>query len=83
MSLTPHPDRLALNLAHRARLLEQGVGDDVMQPGPGSADARMDLKILANKTRHGLRERWTAEAEARLAGLSSTDLWAGTIQDGT
>ncbi|MHC4853087.1 MAG: hypothetical protein ACYTF5_13820, partial [Planctomycetota bacterium] len=51
--------------------------------GPGSADARMDLKLLAHQTRRALKERWSAEAEARLAGLSSPDLWAGTIQDGT
>ena len=55
----------------------------MMAPGPDSADARMDLKLLAHRTRKALAERWTAEAEARLAGLSSPDLWAGTVQDGT
>lgn len=84
MSLAPHPDRLACNLAHRKNLLEQGgVPKEVMVPGPGSADARMDLKLLAHRTRQALAERWTAEAEARLAGLSTADLWAGTVQDGT
>ena len=83
MSLAPHPDRLAQNLAHRKNLLEQGVPKEVILPGPGSADARMDLKLLAHRTRRALEERWTAEAEARLAGLSTPDLWAGTVQDGT
>lgn len=83
MSLAPHPDRLAANLAHRKLLLEQGVPKEVMLPGPGSADARMDLKLLARRARQALEERWTAEAEARLAGLSTPDLCAGTVQDGT
>jgi hypothetical protein len=83
MSLAPHPDRLAQNLAHRKILLEQGVPKEVKLPGQGSGDARMDLKLLAERTRRALRERWTAEAEARLAGLSTPDLWAGTVQDGT
>jgi hypothetical protein len=83
MSLAPHPDRLAKNLAHRKLLLEQGVPKAVVLPGPGSADARMDLKLLAHSTRQAIDERWSAEAEARLAGLSTPDLWAGTVQDGT
>ncbi len=83
LSPAPHPDRLAQNLAQRKLLLEQGVPKEVMAPGTGSADARMDLKLLAHRTRKALAERWTAEAEARLAGLSSADLWAGTVQDGT
>jgi hypothetical protein len=83
MPLAPHPDRRAQNLAHRKLLLEQGIAKAVALPGPGSADARMDLKLLAQRTRQALAERWTAEAEARLAGLSTADLWAGTVQDGT
>ena len=83
MSLAPHPDRLATNLAHRKNLLEQGISKDVFLPTAGSADARMDLKLLAHRTQRALEERWAAEAEARLAGLSTPDLSAGTVQDGT
>ncbi len=83
MPLAPHPDRLAHNLAHRKRLMDQGIPKVVDLPGPGAADARMDLKLLAHRTRRALADRWTPEAEARLAGLSTPDLWAGTVQDGT
>jgi hypothetical protein len=52
-------------------------------PGPGSDDARVDLKLLAFETKDALQHHGTPEAEARLAELSGADLWAGTIQDGT
>lgn len=81
-ALPSHPDRVAPTLAVRARLLARSVGP-FAAPGPGSADARVDLKLLAHATARALASRGTDAARARLAGLDTPDLLAGTLQDGT
>lgn len=86
--MTPkaHPDRLAETLAHRAALLQSvpavNHGTSVEQPAH-TIDARVDLHLLRFKVQRALRERGTEAAIAALSGLESTDLSAGTIQDGT
>jgi hypothetical protein len=77
---TPSPERAAANLALRARADASGP---FLLPGPGSADARVDLKLAAWQTEHALATRGTAAARQRLAGLDAPDLVAGTVQDGT
>lgn len=78
-----HPDRAARTLAEREFLLEAGRPWLGQAPGTGSADARLDLKILRSMAEQVLAERGTAAARARLAGLDTPDLLAGTVQDGT
>lgn len=78
--MTAHPDRLAATLAQLGS--SASADADVEAPGPGSADARVDLKLLCHRTKTALAERGTPQAEARLAGLTSEHLWAGTVQDG-
>lgn len=78
-----HPDRCAATLADvPAARQRQGEGP-FAPPGPGSRDARIDLKLLQWRA---LRAAEAAEpARARLAGLDPAerpDLWAGTVQDG-
>lgn len=79
----PHPDRAARTLAERAAMLAAGGPFAPSDPGPGSADARLDLKTLRIHTERALAERGTDAARARLAGLDTPDLLAGTVQDGT
>jgi len=81
--LSTHPDRLAQTLAQRSALAPQAENEPHDPPGPGSADARVDLKLLAFATVEALAERGTPAARARLADLEGAHLWAGTIQDGT
>ena len=83
MSLIPHPDRAAPTLAVRERLLADAPAGPFQQPGPGSADARVDLKLLWWRARASVAERGTPAARERLAMVESPDLEAGTIQDGT
>ncbi|MHC5062365.1 MAG: hypothetical protein ACYTG5_00130 [Planctomycetota bacterium] len=82
-TLPAHADRLISTLAQRNERMHEGASGPYMQPGPGSADARVDLKLLAHRARRSLEERGTQAARERLAGLESPDLWAGTVQDGT
>jgi hypothetical protein len=79
----PHPDRLALNLAHRATLPPDAWNGPFQVPGPGSDDARVDFKLLAFEVRSALAARGTPAAHARLEGLTGADLWAGAVRDGT
>jgi hypothetical protein len=79
----PHPDRVARTLAERERLLAERPAGPFQQPGPGSADARLDLKLLRHAAEQALAARGTDAARARLAGLDGADLRAGTVQDGT
>ncbi len=78
-----HPDRRGRTLlqCHAARESDLGPWDP---PGPGSRDARIDLKLLAFRAQQALLH--STAARQRLLGLSPTlrpDLWAGTVQDGT
>src|SRR5262249_5068277 len=82
-AVKPHPDRLALNLAHRATLPADAWHGPFVAPDPGSDDARVDLKLLAFEVKRALAERGTPAAHARLAELIGPDLWAGTVRDGT
>ncbi|MEY2979843.1 MAG: hypothetical protein RL562_70 [Planctomycetota bacterium] len=74
-----HPDRSARTLAVRAT---PGPGP-FAAPGPGSADARVDLKLLLHEARVALAERGTEAARRRFADIDAPHLLAGTIQDGT
>jgi len=78
----PHPDRIASTLALRDRLARAAGPGPFALPGPGSADARVDLKLRWHATRVALRQRGTDAARARLSGLDTPDLLAGTVQDG-
>lgn len=80
----PHPDRLAATLAQRAILPSAAWEGPFQQPGLGSADARVDLKLAAFAAREAVATRGTEAARARLREVESgPDLAAGTVQDGT
>lgn len=81
--MKPHPDRRAPTLAARTLLPAEALTGPFAPPGAGSADVRMDLKLLAWRVQRALQTRGTDAARARLAELTSADLWAGTVQDGT
>lgn len=81
--MKPHPDRLATTLAQRRDCSPDGLQGPFQVPGPGSEDARVDLKLLAFAAREALATRGTPAAQARIADLQGEDLWAGTVQDGT
>ena len=77
---TCHPDRAAPTLA---QLVSPAAHDDAWPPpDPGSADARVDLKLLAWRAQRALETRGTDAARERLGSLTSEHLWAGTVQDG-
>ncbi len=82
-TLPAHADRLISTLAQRNARMHEGASGPYLQPGAGSGDARVDLKLLAHRARQALEKSASGEARERLAGLDSPDLWAGTIQDGT
>lgn len=82
-AVKPHPDRLATTLAQRAMLPESAWRGPFQEPGPGSADARVDLALLWHRAREAVARRGTPQARARLAEVESPDLMAGTVQDGT
>lgn len=82
-AVKPHPDRLATTLAQRAMLPESAWRGPFQEPGPGSADARMDLKLLWHRALDTVARRGTPQARARLAEVNRPDLRAGTVQDGT
>lgn len=73
-----HPDRRATTLAVR----EPASDGPYATPGPGSADARVDLKLLLHAARSALAARGTDAARRRFAEIDSPDLLAGTVQDG-
>ena len=82
--MRPHPDRLAQTLAQRATLPPDAREGPFQQPDLGSADARVDLKLLAFAAQEAVATRGTGPARARLAEVTgSPDLLAGTVQDGT
>ena len=81
--MKPHPDRLAATLAQRHDRPTNGLQGPFQKPGPGSQDARVDVKLLAFEAREALARRGTKAAQARIADLEGDDLWAGTVQDGT
>lgn len=81
--MKPHPDRVALTLAQRAELAAALGKGPFQTPGSGSADARIDLKLLAWSVDQALTRRGTEAAVQRIADLKGADLWAGTVQDGT
>jgi len=76
--MSTHPHRLAPTLAQlRAH---EGTFDP---PGPGSADCRIDLKLLQWRALEAARTN--AKARARLEAFDPTthaNLWAGTVQEG-
>lgn len=82
-SLRPSPARLAATLAQCvAAEPALPTTPPFAPPGAGSADARVDLKLLAARLHAALATRGTAAARARLAGLDAPDLRAGTVPDG-
>lgn len=80
-----HPDRHGATLLQCTALAQQArAGDDCIRPGAGSADARIDLKLLAFAAQQAMAR--SGAARERLNQLSPgqrPDLWAGTVQDGT
>jgi hypothetical protein len=82
--LKHHPDRHGATLLQcNARAREAAPGEFIT-PAPGSADARIDLKLLGYAARRALAQ--STAARARLGDLTPErrpDLWAGTVQDGT
>ncbi|MEZ5966203.1 MAG: hypothetical protein R3F56_20370 [Planctomycetota bacterium] len=80
--LPPSPERAATTLAQRARLAPSAT-PPFQHPGPGSADARVDLKLAAWRAWRAAAAKSGEAARERLAGLDTPDLAAGTIQDGT
>ncbi len=74
-----HPDRRAETLAVRET---PGPGPHAA-PGAGSADARVDLKLLLHEVREALSRHGTEAARRRFAEIDAPDLLAGTVQDGT
>lgn len=82
--MRPHPDRLAQTLAQRAILPPDAWEGPFQQPGFGSADARVDLKLAAFSAHEAMATRGTERARARLEEVTgSADLLAGTVQDGS
>lgn len=81
--LPAHIDRLITTLAQRSRLLQEAGPGPYAEPDEGSADARVNQKLLAHRVRTALATTTNSQAMERLAGLDSSDLWAGTVQDGT
>lgn len=84
--VTSHPDRRLPTLAHDAAATTAGAapGAAVHAPGPGAADCRIDLKLLAFAAQRAMGR--SAAARARLSAydrMLRPHLWAGTIQDGT
>jgi hypothetical protein len=76
---TPHPDRAAATLVN----LLPAPGAPFAPPGAGSADCRIDLKLL--QWRALAVAAHCAPSAAHLAPLARErhpDLWAGTVQDG-
>src|SRR5262249_48786923 len=80
--LPPHPDRLAETLALIPRLRERAGPGPFAGPGAGSADARIDLKLLLWRTLGALHARGTRAAHARFAALDGEHLLAGTGRGG-
>ena len=76
--MSAHPHRLAPTLA------QLGVAEGAFEaPGAGSADCRIDLKLLQWRALEAART--SPKARARLAVFDPTThahLWAGTVQDG-
>ena len=78
----PHPDRLAATLL---QVLQAGEvpTTEAAQPGLGSADCRMDLKLQLHRARRCMAA--SAAAAEHLEAVSERrhpDLWAGTVRDG-
>lgn len=74
-----HPDRELRTLARRDGAAASRHSEG---PGPGAADARIDVKLLLHRVRQALAERGTDAARARFAAIDSPHLLGGTIQDG-
>jgi hypothetical protein len=77
-----HGDRAAATLAN---LPAETAADDgaVALPGPGSADCRIDQKLLQWRALQAMAT--SAASRAHLAAYAverHPDLWAGTVQDG-
>lgn len=79
-AVRPHPNRCATTLA--TRVPPEAGGGPYEPPGAGSADARVDLKLLLFRARRALETRGTDAARARFRSVDEPDLLAGTVQDG-
>lgn len=79
-----HPDRSAATLADLLAADRLPAAGAFAPPGAGSADCRIDLKLL--QWRAEAAAAASARARAHLAALPRDrhpDLWAGTVRDGT
>lgn len=82
--MSHHPDRRGATLLQCAELAATAGDGPFAPPQPGSADARIDLKLLIHRARRAAGS--DHRAAARLADFAAErrpDLWAGTVQDGT
>jgi hypothetical protein len=80
---TSHPDRVAATLANLPDVRAARGGAVVAAPGPGTDDARIDLKLLQWRALAAAGR--DARSRAHLATLpreQHPDLWAGAVQDG-
>ncbi|MGC6488721.1 MAG: hypothetical protein ACON4Z_13825 [Planctomycetota bacterium] len=77
----PHPDRLAPTLLQVQAGASAAAGD-YRQPGPGSADCRIDLKLQLYRARRAAAAHPAAAAHLEPFGETEhPDLWAGTVPD--
>jgi hypothetical protein len=82
--LKHHPDRHGATLLQCNARASEAASGEYITPAAGSADARIDLKLLAFAAQRALSQ--STAARARLGDLTPQrrpDLWAGTVQDGT
>lgn len=77
---TSHPDRAAATLAN---LPGAAPGGAFAAPGDGSADCRIDLKLLEWRALQAAARCERSRAHLQpFARTDHPDLWAGTVQDG-
>ncbi len=80
----PHPDRRAATLANLPSAAAPGTNAGPWSPpGAGSADCRIDLKLLQWRAIAAIARSERARAHlGALTPQAHPDLWAGTVQDG-
>ncbi len=80
--LEPHPDRRAATLLQVLEHAPPPSLSGLCRPGAGSADCRVDLKLLIYQAERAAARSDAARAHlAPLAREHHPDLWAGTVPD--
>ncbi len=78
----PHPDRRAETLLQVLEGSQAAAAGGFRAPGAGSADCRIDLKLLIRRAERAMaRSAAAREHLAPLARDRHPDLWAGTVPD--